>query len=112
MDFSNLKKYEISDKKTEFCFESIEGEPTLLVRPATMSNKKYFNALLESKIGKRASKGKLSIKLLEDNRELLKKLYSKYVVTGWFNVLNAEGKEAPFSENNCLDFNSTTRSFI
>ncbi len=105
-DFSHLKKLDVTEEKTvEYPIYQINGEPTLILKPATEANKPYFNAVLKrSKRNIRAVKGGINRKIIDDNRDEDKELYPKYVIAGWYDQIDAKGKKVEFSVKNCTDF--------
>jgi hypothetical protein len=64
---------------------------------AGRSNKGYTNAAF--KLGKAMQRngGKQQVEQLDDRDELFAKLFSKYVITGWENVLGSDGKPIPYT---------------
>lgn len=108
-DFSHLSDLKVQpSKQVEFAFERIEGEPTLVVRSSSESNKPYLNALLKS--GRRTLRkmrgGKMSAEVLASNRDQDRELFPKYVIVDWkaATVRNAAGKPVPFSPEACTAF--------
>jgi len=106
MDFSYLKNLEVKNKTAEYSLFQINGEPTLILKPATEVNKGYFNSVLRrSKRNLRAMKsGSISQKMIKETREEDKELYPKYIISGWKDVKDSAGKDVPFSPENCVDF--------
>lgn len=106
MDFSHLKNLEVKDKTVDYSLFQINGEPTLVLKPATEANKGYFNSVLRrSKRNLRAVKsGSISQKMIKENREEDKELYPKHIIVGWKDMKDSSGKDVPFSTENCTDF--------
>lgn len=105
--FKRFKNYEVDAKKViEYPIYEIEGEPILLLSPATDVNKPYMNNLL--RIGKtsimQARSGSMSSKTLQQNREQDRYLYPRYVIKGWKKVFEDNGSECEFTPENCEDF--------
>lgn len=75
--------------------------PWIEVRPVGELNRPYINAVLasQSKARRRISKGKIDVRMLEDNREQDRDLYPRHVFTGrWGGWLDdATGEEVPYS---------------
>lgn len=115
-DFSNLTKLEVTgDSTAEYKLIEIESEPVLILKPASESNAKYFNALLRehgAAKGGRKAKVKIDNKLVAKMREQDKKLYPKYVVAGWTGMLDAKGKDVPFSVEACEEFFAVLPNWI
>jgi hypothetical protein len=105
VDFSHLNKLEVSDKTAEYVMNQIEGQPTLIVKPATESNKPYFNSVLRrSRKTLQQSQGGLSAKMITDNRNEDKELYPKHVIVGWEDMKDSSGELVDFSVENCTNF--------
>lgn len=110
--FEHLKKLEVEASKTiPYVIEDIPGEPVLHMLPATSVNKPYFNELLRAaKIAsktKRANKGKkrdINANTVAEARDDDRRGYPLKVITGWENVIDAQGDIVPFSEDACRDF--------
>ena len=108
-DFSHLSNLKVRpSKQIEFTFERIAGEPALMVRSSSESNKPYLNALLKS--GRRALRkmrgGKMSAEVLAANRDQDRELFTKHIVVDWKaeTVRNAAGKPVKFSPEACAAF--------
>jgi len=87
-DFTHLQGLRVgNDATAEFTFYGIAGEPTLEVRPATESNREFFNAALKrSKHAGRRQRGRKSIptpETIEQARQEDILLFSKYIVKSW-----------------------------
>lgn len=108
MDFSHLKKHEVTDKTMEYPLFQIAGDPvpTLILKPATEANKPYFNAVLKrSKKNIRAlQSGSITSKIMDEGRDEDRELYPKFVVVDWKNVCDANGEDVPFSGEHCEEF--------
>jgi hypothetical protein len=109
--FSYFEKAKVSVNDTKkFPLNDIENpdgsSPTLILAPAAEPNKPYFNALLKK--GGRSTRqvvsGKLTLELLQENRNEDKRLFPKYVIKGWENVFNSAGEPVEFSQAECEDF--------
>ncbi len=107
VDFSHLANYDVSaDSTAEYTLYELEGEPVLIVRPANDKNKKYFNSVLKSsaRMAQIARVGKITAKILNENREQDRELFPKFVIIGWKGVLSATRKDVPFNADNCAQF--------
>jgi hypothetical protein len=105
--FSNLRKLEVKAETTaEFTFYQIEGEPILIVAPATEANKPYFNKLLKSsrKNQRRLQSGNFTSAVIAENRDNDRALYPQFIVRGWKKVVDDSGKQTPFSQENVKAF--------
>lgn len=105
-NFGHLESMNIDARKAvEFTFFNIEGGPTLFVRPTSQANKAYLNAVLRTgrRTLRRMRGNKLSVEVLDENRDQDRKLFPKYVITGWKDetVQDSEGNPVPFSKENC-----------
>lgn len=104
--FEHFKKLstEMQDTK-EYTFYEIEGHPTLIVSPATESNKKYYNAALRmARTGGVRSRNSVTVKTLAQTREQERDLYPKYIVKDWKDVTDVDGKVVEFNEEDCRGF--------
>lgn len=101
-DFSDL---DITGKKAWLDLPMLRGgEARIEVLPATDVNAKYSEAVLILN-GKRKNPGTQSAeqkrKAMKRDRMDDRRLFAKYVVVGWENVLNREGVPVPFSKGAC-----------
>lgn len=106
-DFSNVKRKAVAPTQTAtFTFYRIEGEPSLTVRPATEANPSYMRAMLKGSREqmRRLRSGDLSPEMLEENRRKDRRLFPKFVVTGWNGVVDSKGKAVKFGEEACAEF--------
>jgi len=107
-DFSNVAAQQVpSDRTALFTFYRLEGNPSLTVRPATEANPAYLRAMLKDarESIRRLKSGSVSPEILVENREKDKRLFPKYIVTGWPKApVDASGKEVPFSPEACAAF--------
>lgn len=104
-DFSFLDQYEVGeDTRKEFPFYDIpgkDGEPiTLIVSPASEPNKPYFSALTRYAMKNRRTMNN-NMNILEDTRNLDRKLYAQYVVVGWKNVIDSSGADVAWNKKEC-----------
>ncbi len=105
--FGHLKQYDVSKEKTiEFPLYQIQGEPVLILAPATESNRGYYNALLrKSRKNLRAiQSGKIKAAHVKDNRNEDKTLYGEHILVGWKGLKDSEGKEIPFNRTDAIEF--------
>lgn len=104
MSFDHLKKLSVqSGKPAEFTFFEIDGEPTLMVLPATEANRAYFNAFL--KRARRLTRGReVTTETMSQTRNDDRILYPETVIKGWKNVKDDQGQEAPFTKENADAF--------
>lgn len=107
-DFSNLERMKVKPSATAiYTFHEIEGEPSLLVKPAHEINKPYMNAVLKKgkRIIRSLRRGKMNTATLEENREQDYMLFPKYVVENWPTPpSDVSGNPVPFSVENCEAF--------
>lgn len=105
--FSNLKKLEVkADKISTYTLTEIDGSPKLFGKPATEANKPFYNQLLKrTKRNSRAIQAnQANAEMVKNNRDEDRDLYSKFVITGWSNVVNDKGENVTFNEENCKAF--------
>lgn len=107
-DFSHIENLKVDPTATaEYVFYDIKGEPTLTAKPAAEVNGPYLNALLKGgskRLFRRARRNRVDPGSVKENRAQDVKLYSKYVVTGWKNVVDVEEKPVEFSPEACQAF--------
>lgn len=101
-DFGQLQSKKVDT--AEFTFWDIVGEPKLVVRHAGESNKPYFNEMLRQADHVAKRKLKLSVELVQQNRNRDRELYPMHVVVGWKDVKDAAGKIVPYSKDDCAAF--------
>lgn len=93
----------------------LRGEPVLLVKPATEANEKFRAAMLRTS-GKRQRnvlmKGKVDAADADQDRDDDRALYPRYVIVGWRNVKNKEGKPVEFTIDACLAFIAALPNWI
>jgi hypothetical protein len=88
-----------------FTFWDLVGEPKLVVRSATESNKKYFNEMLRRAEHLAKRKAKVSVELIQEDRNRDRDLYAEYVIIGFGdNVVDAKGEKVLFSKENLKAF--------
>src|SRR5262245_45061210 len=102
MQFGNLAGQEVSpDTTAVYTFYELPGEPWLRVKPAGDLNRAYFGAVLaaSAKNRKRLMKGKIDAEMLEQNRQLDRKLYPIHVAGGEWGgwVDDKTGQDVPYS---------------
>ena len=106
-NFGQLKKLDVDvDSRSKFTLFMVEGDPILILRPATQANKAYFNRVLKSsrKFAGAVAAGAISVELLKEARELNRELYPLEVIVGWERVVDANNKVVPFTPEDCKDF--------
>jgi len=83
-------------------------EAQILVRPATQSNKPYYNAMLRTS-GKRArqlaKRGTISVADLEKNRLEDRDLFPKFVIADWRHVEKGSDRGKPKEDKEYVAFN-------
>ena len=106
-DFSHFKQGAIMPTARHTFYE-FEGEPWLDIKPATESNKAFFNALLKCQRQRRGMRlqrgGTLTVDMIKRTRDEDRDLYAKYIVTGWGGVVDVESKTVELSPDNCREF--------
>lgn len=108
--FENLKSMEVSPEATvkyEITDITLAGRvPILDVKMATMYNKDYMNVRIKtsSKDAQKIRRGVITTRLLSESRDGDRKLYPKFIIMDWENVVDSNGVLVEFSESNCLEF--------
>ncbi len=106
-NFNQLKSLDVDiNSRSKFTLFMVEGDPVLILRPATQVNKAYFNRVLKSsrKFAGAVNAGAISTAVLNEARELNKELYPKEVIVGWERVVDSKNKPVEFTQADCKDF--------
>ena len=77
--------------------------PVFSVKPASDANKSYISALLRQNAQARRN-SQITLKVLDRNRQDDIDLYSKYIITGWTNVIDVDGNVIEYSSEEGLAF--------
>ena len=106
--FNKLKAAQAADTAEYEVFQIRvnDATPTLIVKQAGESNPPYFNALLKAsaRTARRALAGNIDAGTIAKNRAEDRKLFPKFVVQGWKDVVDDNGKAVPFTTEDCVDF--------
>ena len=114
-DFSHLQRFDVAAAETvDYELYQIDGEAVLEIAPATDANKPFFNATLRrSRKSIRAlNAGAISPAMIHSNREDDRRLFASYVVKGWRGVVDSEGKDVSFTQDNVAAFLGALPSWI
>ena len=107
VDFSHLGQLDVkSEKLANYDLIELDGTPVLQLASASESNKPYYNALLK-KSGKKVravKSNRIDERMIKENREENKELFSKYVIKGWSGILDSNGEGVEFSVENVRAF--------
>lgn len=111
-DFSYLQNYKPTSDARPFKLKEIEltggRSPVLMLRcSAETQNPEYFNA--SSKLRRKYVKviddlSGVDAAMINDIRNMDRRLYAEHVVTGWTDVVDSQGKEVLFSVVECEAF--------
>lgn len=105
--FNQYKEQEVKDGATAWMtLFDLEGEPQILVSPATEANKPYFNASLKrNQAMARKLRGRaMDAKLVKKTRESDRELYGEHVLKGWRKVQAADGSYPEYTKEDGKDF--------
>lgn len=105
--FGKLKGLEVTGSMTaEMTIYQIEGEPVLILSPATEANKPYFNAMLKvsRKAIRRAGSGNFTPASIAESRDNDRELFPRFVVRGWRNMEKLCGEDLPCTVENVREF--------
>lgn len=103
--FGHLKKLHVAtDKTVDLRLSDLPGEPVLQVLPALEQNKRYFRELLKRRPANVTTKKKLTAESFARDRDEDREMYPDLVIRGWKGIVGADGKEVPFSKEDCADF--------
>lgn len=103
--FEHLKKYSVSHETTAWYeFAHLEGQPALLVAPATSDNRPLLNAL-----ARKAPALADDAELPADVRELRALIadaqaFGEHCVVDWRRVVDKDGNDVPFSKEAAIEF--------
>ena len=112
-NFSHLKKLNIEEDRTaEYVIHELEPAVKLTVRPASECNKKYFNAVIRLSKKRTGRKSSVSLRAIEEDRKDDLPLFSRYIVVDWVDCVDANGKDVPFSVEDCQEFLECLPSYI
>lgn len=114
-NFSHLSGLQVDRETTaRYPFDNIVvngRSPTLIVRPATQDNKPYQREMFRRNEGmarrlnaRRGMSDKQVLEAGEKLRAIWREIFPQTVVVGWEDVLDADGTDLPFSEENCREF--------
>jgi hypothetical protein len=114
VEFNHLKKLEVKDNTAKLTLYDIADEPALVLKPATDVNKLYFNAVLKRtrKRVRAVQAGKLTSKMMEQNRNEDRELFPLYVVVDWENVNDSDGNHVEYTPENCASFLNALPNWI
>jgi len=108
--YAHVKALSVSEGDTaDFVFYEIEGHPSLTCLPATSINRSFFNAVLKRrKELARKLRGRKNEVPTEAEMAAVRKqdaeLFVQYIVTGWSDVIDVDGNEVEFSQEECQEF--------
>lgn len=99
MDFSHLKKLEVTGKTARCVLFQVSGEPVLHVAPATEANRPYFVELLKQsrKNRQQIAAGGFSASVIKANRAIDRELYPLFIIKDWEGIVDING--APVAAN-------------
>lgn len=105
MKFTQLKKFNISDRTAEVRLPELGEGNYLTVRPSSSVNKPYFNALLA--VGGKAVRRKggedvITVDDIRKDRKIQAKLFARHVVVGGL-IHDGEGAEVELNEESILE---------
>lgn len=104
--FKKLKALEVSGNTAKLTLYQIEGEPVLILKPATEANKPYFNAILKKSAGRlrTITSGGINSSVIQENRASDRELFPLHVAVGWERVTDDNGAEVTFSSSACAEY--------
>jgi hypothetical protein len=103
-DFGYLS---LDEATAEFEMPWIRGTPTMIVRPANEANGAWQSGMLKLSGNRQRAQlasGRVSAEDAKKDREDDRKLYPRYVVVGWRNVVDPRGNPVKFSAEACDRF--------
>lgn len=105
--FENLKKLQLAPENTaEFTLYAVEGEPVLILAPAGEINKPYFNELMRRSTRQRSrlSANIVNATMIQENRDIDRELYAKYVLRGWRRINDSKGSPVEATPERFAEF--------
>ncbi len=114
-DFQQLKGLQVVAEKTvPYTLYQVAGEPVLHLAPATEANRPYFNGLLKRsrRNRQRIQAGAFDARVLSDNRDDDRVLYSQFIVKAWEKVVDSKNQPVDFNQENVLDFLNALPNWI
>ena len=106
VDFSQFNALKAINRTVDYEVYQIAGEPILKILFAGEPTKPYYSALIR-KSGKKIralQSSRVTPSMARENREDDKGLYAAHIIKGWSGIVDANGKEVPFTSENVLDF--------
>lgn len=109
-NFDNLKAFDVKpDTSVKYDINEVQmggKTPFLMVKPATEANKPFARAQLQrsNKRARSAGGRGVSLETIEGTRDDDRDLYPRFVVEGWGNVFDTDGKPVEFSVKTCQEF--------
>jgi len=105
MKFTQLKKFNITDRTAKVFLPEVGDGNYLEVKPSSSVNKPYFNALLA--VGGKAVRRKggddvITVDDIRKDRRVQAKLFAKHVVVGGL-IVDGDGVEMEMTEENILE---------
>ncbi|MGI9491977.1 MAG: hypothetical protein ACR2QF_06210 [Geminicoccaceae bacterium] len=108
VDFTNVSDQKVSGSDTAVyeLFDINMDDASLVVSPATRSNKPYNGDLIKLMVPqqRRISGGKVNAGFLDKYRKDLVPLYAKHILKNWAGVTDRTGSEVQFSQENAQSF--------
>lgn len=105
MKFTQLKKFNITDRTATVHLSEVGKGNHLLVKPSTSVNKPYFNALLAiggKAVRRKGGEDQITVDDIRKDRRVQAKLFAKHVVVGGL-IHDGDGAEVELNEENVLE---------
>jgi hypothetical protein len=114
VNFSNISRLAFDgETKVDLVLHELEGQPILKVVPATDANKDLLNYVLKnSQRLSKLSRQRMDIDTLQKTRDQDRETYSRFVIKGWDDIVDASGQPVPFTQVNCEEFLKALPDFI
>lgn len=115
-NFSHLDQLEIDPKKSRpIVLHALTDSPTLICLPATEANVSYTNARLKraARMNRITQGGRVvTASMLDRTRDEDRVLYADFVIVGWSNVNDTDGKPVEFNKDNVKEYLQHLPSFV
>ncbi len=99
----DFKEYDPKGRKAWYTLP-LKGNPRLEMCHAGNSNRPYTNCVINRTARKGAGARDVTADTLKEALDDDRDAFSKFVVTGWDDVINTDGEQVPFSQQVCFEY--------
>lgn len=104
--FTKIKAaLEVAHKRAEFELYELDEDPkpVLIIAPASIENREFFNASLRASPKETRGKKFTEREMIEIGLKEMHDLWPQHVVVGWRGIRNDVGEEVPYSPALCRE---------